>query len=91
MLYILLSTSIFLIYGTICVISLIFTFSLETYNMIDEKLNLEIFSSHIVTILDTNINFIEVWIMNHNRVVGPLLTILSLIDLKLFFDIIRNV
>ena len=59
--------------------------------MIDEKLNLEIFSSHIVTILDTNINFMEVWIMNHNRVVGPLLTILSLIDLKLFFDIIRNV
>jgi len=91
MLYILLSTSIFLTYGTICVISLIFTFSLETYNMIDEKLNLEIFSSHIVTILDTNINFMEVWIMNHNRVVGPLLTILSLIDLKLFFDIIRNV
>jgi len=91
MLYILLSTIIFLVYGTICVISLIFTFSLETYNKIDEKLNLEIFSSHIVTILDTNINFIEVWIMNHNRIFGPLLTILSLIDLKLFFDIIRNV
>ena len=91
MFYILLSTMTFLIYGTICVISLIFTFSLETYNKIDEQLNLEIFSSHIVTILDTNINFMEVWIMDHNIVVGPLLTILSLIDLKLFFDIIRNV
>jgi len=90
MLYFLLSTIIFLIYGTICIISLIFTFSLDTYNNIDEKLNLEILSTQVVTVLDTNINFLEIWIMNHNKIVGPLLTALSLIDMKLFFNIIRD-
>lgn len=90
MLYFLLSTIIFLIYGTICIISLIFTFSLDTYNNIDEKLNLEILSTQVVTVLDTNINFLEIWIMNHNKLVGPLLTALSLIDMKLFFNIIRD-
>jgi len=90
MLYFLLSTIIFLIYGTICIISLIFTLSLDTYNNIDEKLNLEILSTQVVTVLDTNINFLEIWIMNHNKIVGPLLTALSLIDMKLFFNIIRD-
>ena len=79
-----------MIYGTICIISLIFTLSLDTYNNIDEKLNLEILSTQVVTVLDTNINFLEIWIMNHNKIVGPLLTALSLIDMKLFFNIIRD-
>ena len=88
MYYFLLSAIVFFIYGTICLISLIFTLSIDTYNSIDEKLKLEILSSPITTPLDKSINIVDNWILENNKVFGPLLTVLSLVDMKLFFNII---
>jgi len=90
MLYYILSTITFFIYGSVFIISLIFTISLDTYNKIDEKLNLVVFSESIVTILDANLDFFEVWLKNNNRIAGSVLVFLSVVDLKLFFDIFRN-
>ena len=90
MLYYILSTITFLIYGSVFIISLIFTISLDAYNKIDEKLNLVVFSEPIITILDANLDFFEVWLKNNNRIAGSVLVFLSVVDLKLFFDIFRN-
>ena len=90
MLYYILSTITFLIYGSVFIISLIFTISLDAYNKIDEKLNLVVFSESVVIILDTNIDFFEVWLKKNNRIAGSVLVFLSGLDLKLFFDIFRN-
>ena len=84
----LLSIVIFFIYGSICIISLIFTFSLETYKKIDEALNLEIFFWRPINLLDINIDYFDQWLIRHHRIIGPILVILSLLDLKLSFEII---
>jgi hypothetical protein len=86
--YFLLSAIVFFIYGTICLISLVFTFSIDTYNSLDEKLKLEIFSSPITTPLDKSVNIVDNWILENNKIFGPLLIALSLVDMKLFFNII---
>lgn len=80
----------FFIYGSIFIISLIFTFSLETYKKIDEKFNLEIISTRILTPLEININWLDVWLMEHHKIIGPILILLSLLDLKLSFNAIED-
>ena len=91
MYYFLLRATVFFVYGTICLVSLIFTFSIETYNSIDEQLKLDILPNPITTPLDKSINIVDNWILENNRIFGPLLTVLSLIDMKLFFNIISMV
>jgi len=86
----LLSAVIFFIYGTICVISAMFTFFIESYHKLDEKLNLEIFSSKILTPLDAGINSLDVWLFEHNKVVGPLLMVLCLLDMRLTFNLLNS-
>jgi len=80
----------FLIYSTICIISTIFTFSLDTYNKLDGFLKINIIKPHILTPLEMNIYYIDSWLMYNNKIVGPLLILLSLVDLKLSFDIINS-
>lgn len=84
----LLSGIVFLIYGVSCIISLVFTLSIETYRKIDEKLNLDIISDRIINPLDVDIKWVDAWLMRHNKIVGPLLILLSTIDLKLLLNII---
>lgn len=79
---------VFFIYGSIFIISLIFTFSLETYRKIDEKINLEIFSTP--SPLQININWLDLWLMERHKTVGFILTLLSLLDLKLSLDVIKD-
>jgi len=86
----LLSIIVFLIYGTICLISLIFTFSLKTYLKIDEKLNFDIFSTPLVNPLDVNIDWFNEWLMDHNKIIGPILIYLSIVTLKTWFNILYN-
>jgi len=83
-----LSTVALLVYGGICIICAIFTFSIETYSKIEDKINFEIFSTRFVTALDTNINFFDIWMTRNNKITGPILVFLSLLELKLFFKII---
>jgi len=86
--YILFSSIIFLVYGTICIVCIIFTFFLDLYLKLDEKLNLNVISNKILTPLDINIDKIDAWLIERNRIVGPLLMLLSLVDMKLSFNII---
>lgn len=81
---------VFFIYGIITVVAIIFTFSLDAYRKIDEKLNLNIILTPIIiNPLERNIKSFDAWLMEHNRTVGPLLVILSIVDLKLWLDIIN--
>ena len=86
----LLSASLFLIYSTVCIISIIFTFSLEIYLRIEEKLNFYIFSDYILTPLDRSIDWLNVRLMKYNKITGTILILLSLVDLKLSLDIVNR-
>jgi hypothetical protein len=89
-LIILLTGFIFLLYGSICGVGLIFTFALNLYHRLDAVLDLNIVRPKILTPLETNVYRIDDWLVSHNKVVGPLLTLLGLIDLKLSFNIINR-
>ena len=87
----LLSGWIFIIYSTVCIISIIFTFSLEIYLRIEERLNCYIiFSNPILTPLDRSIDWVNVWLMKYNKITGTILIVLSLVDLKLSLDIVNR-
>ncbi len=86
----LLSGWIFLIYSTICLISVIFTFSLNIYLRMEEKLNFHIFPNPILSPLDRNIDWLNDWLIKYNKIIGTILILLSLMDLKLSFDIVNN-
>jgi len=87
---VLLSLVIFLNYSTICVVSLIFTFSLKIYLKIDDRLNFDIFSSPTVNPLDRNIDWFNNWLIANNKIVGPVLIYLSIISLKSWFHILNT-
>jgi hypothetical protein len=84
----LLSFVVFMVYGPVCVVMIIFTFFLDIYLKIDEKLKLDFLITPVLTPLEANIQWVDSWLMSHNKIVGPTLILLSLIDLKLLFDII---
>ncbi|MCM8781714.1 MAG: hypothetical protein NC828_01475 [Candidatus Omnitrophica bacterium] len=86
----LLSGIVFFIYSTICIISTIFTFSLQTYRKIDEIVKLEIIPSRILTPLEKNIYWIDTWLMSNNKIIGPILIVLSILDLRFSFEIINK-
>jgi len=86
----LLSGWIFFIFGTICIISIFFTFSIKIYLQIEEKLNFCIFSDRLLTPLDKRIDWVNNWLTKYHKITGSFLIILSLVDLRLAFDIINN-
>lgn len=76
------SAIIFLLYGCICLLSLIFTFSIETYNRLEELLNSILFSGgNLSTVLDKKVDWLNVWVKDRNKLFGPLLLLLSVFDL----------
>jgi hypothetical protein len=83
-----LSTVALLVYGSACIIAGIFTVSIDTYSKIDEKINFEIFSNPFVSVLDTNISYFDSWLTSNNKIIGPILALFSLLDLKLLFNVI---
>jgi hypothetical protein len=80
----------FFIYGSICVIAIIFTFLLDTCNKIDETFKMDILSTRILTPLGIIVDWFDNWVKSYNKIFGPILILLSLVDLKLFFDIINT-
>lgn len=84
-----LSAIVFVIYGAIIMISLIFTFSIETYKKLDYKLNIELFSSSVLNPLAQNLEIVDSWLIDHHKIAGPVLMILALIDLQMWFSIIN--
>jgi allantoicase len=85
----LLSGLIFLVYSSICIICLIFTFSLDVYAKIEGLFNSEYFSNTAITVLDKNLDWFDDWVTRNHRKVGPILVIFSIFDLKLVFDTIN--
>jgi len=85
------SVLLYFIYGSICIVALIFTFSVETYYKIDGMFNLELVISQFINpLLDKRVGVVEAWLVKYNRFVGPVLIVLSLVDLKLTFNLINS-
>ena len=85
------SVLLYFIYGSICIVALIFTFSVETYYKIDQMFNLELIISQFMNpLLDKRVGVIEAWLIKYHRFVGPVLIVLSLVDLKLTFNLINS-
>jgi hypothetical protein len=82
---------LFFTYGSICIISTLFTFFLDAYRKIDETLNMDIFITPFMSPLDREIDFFNVWLTTHNRIVGPILILISLAELKFWFSFINTV
>jgi len=84
-----LSAIVFSIYAPICLISIIFTFFLDTYIKIHETLNFPVFSTPIIlSPIERSIDWFDNWAMKNNKIIGPFLIILSIYDIKSFFDLI---
>jgi hypothetical protein len=75
------------VYGSICLLSLIFTFSLDTYLRIEEKLGYEIFSTPLLTSLEADIDWLDIWLKERHRAVGGILMVLSFCDVLLAFTL----
>lgn len=78
------------IYVAICVLTVIFTFFLDLYLKLNDRLNLDLFRNNILNPLDMDIDFIENWLIKRHKIVGPFLIILSLVDIKLLTGLIYN-
>jgi multisubunit Na+/H+ antiporter MnhG subunit len=84
-----LSAIVFSIYAPICIISIIFTFLPDIYTRIHETLNFSVFSTPIIlSPIERSIDWFDIWAMKNNKVVGPFLIVLSIYDIKSFFDLI---
>jgi len=86
----LLAASVFFVYGAICTVSMIFTFALDTYREIDAKIMSEIIPAKTLMPFEKNINRLDDWLIEHNKLIGPILILLSIIDMKLSFELINK-
>jgi len=86
-----LSASVFITYGAICIVSIIFTFSLDTYYKIDKLLELDVFYTPALTPLDATIPWLDDLLFNCHFIAGPVLSTLSILDMKLLFEIILKI
>lgn len=78
------------IYGIICLILLLFTFCLGFYQKIETALNSVVYSYDIGNPLGISVNSMDKWLVENNTTVGPILITLSLLDIKLWIDVILN-
>jgi len=69
----------------------IFTFFPEGYQLIDDKLKIELLPARVVTPLDRNINWLNVWLRSHNKTAGPLLILFSAVNIKFSFSLLYMV
>lgn len=77
----LLKSLVLFIYGLIFAFSVIFTLSIESYRRLDEYLGMNFLTSRIINpIIESNINFLDEWLIKHHKIIGPLLILLSIID-----------
>jgi hypothetical protein len=79
------------LYGTLCVLCIIFTFFIDTYLNIDEKLQAVIIPARRLSFLEKDIDVLDQWLKKHRIITGPFLILLSLVDLKFSLDILRMI
>jgi len=85
-----LSGWVFFIYTATCIISLVFTFSPEIYRGIEDRLDHSIFTSNILSPLNRDIDWLNIWLTRYNKITGPVLMLLSLFEMNYFFSLINN-
>jgi len=69
------------IYGAALIISIIFTFFINTFNRLNEILNVSFVSTKTLNPLESNVDFLNEWLIARNKVIGPILILLSLLDM----------
>ena len=77
------------LYGVIFILSVIFTFWLESFRNIEKKLMAQIIPARITNPLEIEIQTFGDWLYANHAVVGPLLVFLSILDIKFSFDLIK--
>ena len=77
------------IYGTTFIFSIIFTFFIDTYNVLNGFLSLDFLSYEKRSPLENDIYFFDDWLIAHHKIIGPILVIVSLLDLVMLFKIIN--
>ena len=87
---VMLSFIVFMIYAVVCGIAILFTFFLDIYLQMDDRFNMELLPSRPVTPLEQNLRGFDDWLKGNHKIIGPLLIILSMVDLKLFFNIVEK-
>lgn len=85
-----LSLLVFFVYGPICIITIIFTFSLDTYIKIHTALDFNVISTPIINPLERGIDWFDNWAISHHKIIGPILILLSITDLKLLLELINS-
>jgi len=78
------------IYGAICILSIIFTFAIKAYIRLEDLLNLEFFSQGTMNPLKMNVNLINDWLVAHHKIIGPVLILVSFLDIVMFFKILDS-
>ncbi len=77
-------------YSATCLLTVIFTFSIDLYRRIEEKANLEILSDPIINPLSGgNLNWLDAWLQENHKIVGPILAFFSVIDLRFWVKFIN--
>ena len=76
------------IYGTTLIISTLFTFSIDTYNQLDELLDFTFLPPRVMNPLERNINFFDDWLAAHNRAIGFMLILLSMLNMIVLLEML---
>ena len=73
------------------ILSIIFTFSLSLFLKLDFLFNFNLFSRANIVGIESNVDKFDVWVIDHNKLVGPVLIIFSFVDLiccvKIFSEV----
>ncbi len=78
---VLLTVLVYFVYGSTLLISVLFTFFVELYVKIEEILSFNLGQSASAN-LGRSQNLFDLWMINHNRLVGPIMIALSLFNIK---------
>ena len=81
---------VFVVYAATFMASAIFAFSLDTWSKLEDICNLTILHTPVTNpILESNIGWFDRWFIQYHKVVGFILAILSVINLKLGLYVIQ--
>ncbi len=85
----LVSIIVYSLYGVILVLSIIFTFWLDSFRGIEKRVMEQIIPASVLTPLEIEIPTFSNWLYANHVFVGPSLILLSLLDIKFSFDLIK--
>jgi len=80
--------SVLFIYGAILIVSITFTFFINTFNRFNEILNISLVSKSRLNPLGGNINFFDEWLHVNHKIIGPILIMLSGWEMIMLFKIL---